>query len=86
MEYVTNVIDGDTFETSSGHSRVRLANVDTPERGQPGFEAATNALAHLVLNKNVAIQVGAHDVYGRRVADVWVGNTHVNTVMQRYNR
>ena len=86
MEYVTNVIDGDTFETSSGLPRVRLANVNTPERGQPGFSEAKNALAHLVSNKNVTIQMHAYDNYRRRVADVWVGGTHVNAIMKQYSR
>ncbi|MXW63519.1 MAG: thermonuclease family protein [Bacteroidetes bacterium SB0662_bin_6] len=86
MEYVTNVIDGDTFETSSGHPRVRLANVNTPERGAPGYAAAKNALTRLVLNKYVTIQTNAHDVYGRRVAHVWVGSTHVNAIMKQYSR
>ena len=84
MEYVSNVIDGDTFATSSDHRPVRLADVNTPEKGQPGFLDARNILVRLVLNKSVRIETRAHDVYGRRVADVWVDATHVNTAMQQY--
>jgi endonuclease YncB( thermonuclease family) len=32
-EKVTNVIDGDTFETASRKDPVRLANMDAPETG-----------------------------------------------------
>lgn len=35
-EKVTKIIDGDTFETDRRKHPVRLANVDTPEKGQSG--------------------------------------------------
>ncbi len=40
-EKVTKVIDGDTFETASRKHPVRLAGVDTPEKGQPGRHAGS---------------------------------------------
>ena len=51
-EKVTNVIDGDTFETSSRKNPVRLANVDAPEKGTPGGTAATRALKQLIEGEN----------------------------------
>ena len=39
-EKVTKVIDGDTFETASRKNPVRLANVNAPEKGEPGYEEA----------------------------------------------
>ena len=36
---VTRVIDWDTFDISAGE-RVRLAYVDTPERGETGYSKA----------------------------------------------
>jgi endonuclease YncB( thermonuclease family) len=42
---VLRIIDGDTIKMASIKSNiiqnVRLALVDTPERGEPGYEAAT---------------------------------------------
>ena len=83
-EWVTRVIDGDTFETNSGSPAVRLAGVDTPESGKPGFLSAKHALKALVLNKWVDISLQAYDVYGRRIAIVWVNGTNVNEQMKRY--
>ena len=81
--YVVEVIDGDTFKTQAGEY-VRLANVCAPEKGQTGWVKARDLLAQLVLNRTVTVQVVAHDKYGRAVADVWVGYTHVNAAMRRY--
>ena len=38
---VQRVIDGDTFETETG-GVIRLANINTPERGEYGYEEAKN--------------------------------------------
>ena len=43
---VVSVIDGDTIETSAG--TVRIIGIDTPERGECGYDAATAAIAALV--------------------------------------
>lgn len=44
------VIDGDTIEVVLGDKteRVRLLCIDTPERGEPGYDEATQALKQLV--------------------------------------
>ncbi|MEQ8345063.1 MAG: thermonuclease family protein [Sneathiellaceae bacterium] len=46
----TRIIDGDTFDvySRSGTVRVRIYGIDTPERGQPGARAATEALRALL--------------------------------------
>ncbi|MCS7129373.1 MAG: hypothetical protein NZ919_01860, partial [Candidatus Caldarchaeum sp.] len=49
---VYRVVDGDTFDCFPA-GRVRLADVNTPERGQPGYTEATNALRMLVEGKTV---------------------------------
>ncbi len=83
-ELVTRVIDGDTFDTGSPEARIRLANVNAPELGSPGGQEAKWALARLIEGKRVRIQTVAHDVYRRRVANVWVGGQSVNAMMQNY--
>ena len=61
---VDRVIDGDTFE--SANARIRLFGVDTPERGEPCFNEATNRFAQLAGDK-VRVEFGPRqeDSYGR---------------------
>ena len=55
-EKVTKVIDGDTFETASRKHPVRLANVEAPEKGEPGATKATQALRQLIQGEEVTIE------------------------------
>ena len=71
IEYVTRVIDGDTFTTADESPNVRLKGVNAPERGQIGAQEATDELTSLVHQRYVTIQTEARDIYGRRVAEVW---------------
>ena len=77
-EKVTRVIDGDTFVTNQRKHPVRLANVNAPEKNQPGGTKATNTLKSLILNKEVVIDTVARDKYGRSVANVKIGRKSVN--------
>ena len=82
---VSRVIDGDTVELSTGE-RVRFIGMDTPERGEAGFDAATERTAALVGGKTVTLDVceeKAKDRYGRTLAYVIVGATVVNEVLLR---
>ena len=81
-EKVTRVIDGDTFETARRVHPVRLANVDAPEKGQPGGAGATEALRKLIGGKEVSVDTVARDSYGRSVANVRVGRQSVNKAMR----
>ncbi len=81
-EKVTKIIDGDTFETSRRKKPVRLANVDAPEKGQPGYAAAKKALGDLLKDQEVRIDTVARDKYGRAVAKVYIGRESVNKVMK----
>lgn len=61
---VTNIVDGDTLDVRSSTGtveRVRLVGIDTPERGECGFEAAAAALSSLVLDRPVGLVAGARD-------------------------
>ena len=69
-EKVTKVIDGDTFETASRKKSVRLANVDAPEKGQPGFVKATETLRKMIEGKEVRIKTISRDEYARAVSRV----------------
>ena len=61
---VTGIIDGDTFDSERG--RVRLFGVDTPERGQRCYQAASDRLGELA-GETVRVQLGPRlfDPYGR---------------------
>lgn len=77
--YVTNVIDGDTFRLSSGQT-VRILCVDTPEKGKVGYEEAKLFLESLILNKevNLTSEGNDKDAYGRLLRYVYIDNTLVN--------
>ena len=79
-EKVTRVIDGDTFRTASRSNAVRLANVNTPEKGA-GAAVATRKLQRLIGGKVVSIDTVARDTYGRSVAIVKIGRRSVNKAM-----
>jgi len=73
---VYHVVDGDTFDAFPV-GRVRLADVDAPERGEAGYTEATNALKSLVLNEKVYLDVddlNVMDSYNRIVCVVYVRN------------
>lgn len=77
---VTKIVDGDTIDVwlDSGPIRVRLHAIDTPERGQPWFTQATDALSALIANKQVQIEPFEQDRYERLVGIVFLGDLNVN--------
>jgi len=82
-EKVTKIIDGDTFETAIRKNPVRLANVDAPEKGQPGSAKARKALSMMIEGEEVRIDTVTRDKYGRAVANVYKGRESVNKKMQK---
>jgi len=85
-EIVTKIIDGDTIETNKRKIPIRIADMDTPEKRQPGYQKAKKALSDLILGKEVAIEPVAKDVYGRTVAKVKIGTSLVKTKMKKYEK
>ena len=85
------VIDGDTVLFKPDHYsprsraflKIRLADIDAPEKAQPHGTAATRALAALVLNKRVEVDTVATDAYGRKIARIRVGSVRVNQELVR---
>jgi endonuclease YncB( thermonuclease family) len=82
-ETVKRVIDGDTFTTGSRKNPVRLANVNAPEKGEPGAVKAKQTLSNLIQGQQVQIDTVARDTYGRAVANVKVGGKSVNKAMKQ---
>lgn len=71
---VTRVIDGDTIELANGQG-VRVVGIDTPERGECGYDTATTNMQRLVLGKRVLLTVSDEDTdrHGRLLRYVDVG-------------
>lgn len=69
---VFSVADGDTLTLDTGGRRlkIRLANIDAPERGQAYGREARRSLAQLCLHRDAQYQAQEVDAYGRTVATV----------------
>lgn len=82
---VIAVIDGDTLLIlHHGQPRkVRLADIDAPEKGQDFGRAAGRSLADMVSGKQVEITSRATDQYGRLVAAITVDGLDVNAEQVR---
>ena len=81
---VVGISDGDTFTLLTADKKqvkVRLSEIDTPERAQPFGTRARQALSDLIFSKDVLVVQDDIDRYGRLVGQVYVGNTHVNRKM-----
>lgn len=82
---VVGVTDGDTIKVLCGRTevKVRLAQIDTPERGQAFGSRAKEALSDLIYGRDVRLDIETRDRYGRSVATVWRGALDVNREMVR---
>lgn len=92
------VLDGDTIDVlmlSNQQVRVRLANIDAPEKTQPYGQRSKQNLAELVAGKEVRVVATGQDQYGRQIGRVLVGSKEANVeqvrsgmawVYERYNR
>jgi len=74
------VVDGDTLDVS-GVGRIRLVGIDTPERGQPGYQNATDFVKSKCLGKTLYLDIDDaenKDKYGRILAVVYVDGYNIN--------
>ena len=87
-EFITKiivVIDGDTvvIRRAGGILKIRLAEIDAPEKAQPFGEEATQSLSDMVLRKQVKVTSRAVDKYGRMVANLSINGFDVNAEQVR---
>lgn len=93
---VIRVLDGDTIEVLKENQpvRVRLANIDAPEKKQAYGSWSTNQLKGLVAGKTVTVTYSQTDRYGRVLGLVETKYINVNRsqvisgaawVYERYN-
>jgi endonuclease YncB( thermonuclease family) len=82
---VVGVRDGDDIVLLVGKTeqRIRLANIDAPERGQPWGERAKQALSQRVFGKDVRVNEVTTDRYGRTVGEVYADDVCVNCELVR---
>jgi len=92
--YVIKVYDGDTITVANRlplldddtiyRFSVRLNGIDTPEiKGKSDDEkeaakAARDVVAEKILHKHITLKNVSTEKYGRLLADVWIGNLHIN--------
>ncbi len=84
---VLRIVDGDTIDVDlAGETlRVRYIGINTPERDEACFEAATAANRALVGGRAVTLvrDVSETDPYGRLLRYVYVGGLSVNAELVR---
>ena len=80
---VVRIVDGDTLVilVNKEQIKIRLAQIDTPERGQPWASRAKQALSALAFSKAATVVPVTVDRYGRTIGEVFVEGLHVNRQM-----
>ena len=81
---VKKVVDGDTIYVEELDDSIRILGYDTPERGDCGYDQATNALTFLLGTGPVTITTDTgndRDKYGRYLRHVLVGGVPVGLTM-----
>ena len=85
---VARVIDGDTIELVGGQ-RVRLVQIDTPEKHDECYGDAASALTRRLLPAGTKVRIEQDpgldqvDRYQRKLAYVWKGDEDVNVTLVR---
>jgi endonuclease YncB( thermonuclease family) len=82
---VVSVADGDTITilVDSERVKVRLAEIDAPERGQPWGKRAKQALTGKIAGHVVQVETSWRDRYGRRVGHVVYSGRDINRELVR---
>jgi micrococcal nuclease len=78
---VTKVYDGDTITIRDAQGRkekIRLLDVDAPEKGQQHSRITQSALSDRIGLKQVRIEWKKRDDYGRIVGAVFLGEENIN--------
>ena len=78
-------MDGDTIDVLVNRQpvRVRLAQIDAPEKRQAFGTRSRQALAALVFRKTVTVAEAGRDRYGRVIGTVHLAGVDVNAQMVR---
>ena len=79
------VTDGDTVTVLRGREqvKVRLAEIDAPERKQPFGQRSRQSLAEMVFRQDVLVIEQGKDRYGRSVGRLQLGSLDANAEQVR---
>jgi endonuclease YncB( thermonuclease family) len=78
---VVGVADGDTLtvlDSSKGLNKIRLHQIDAPEKKQDFGQRSKQSLSELAYGKQVRVETFDTDKYGRTVGKVWVNGKDAN--------
>ena len=84
--HVVAIADGDTFTLLTADKqqvKIRLAEIDAPESGQPYGNKSKQTLSNLIFGKDVRVAVQTTDRYGRTVGRPYVSDLDVCAEMVR---
>jgi len=77
---VVGVSDGDTITVLDAwktQHKIRLAQIDAPEKDQPWGTRSKQSLSDLVFGKIVRVSITNKDRYGRKIGTVFINNRDV---------
>jgi endonuclease YncB( thermonuclease family) len=82
---VTSITDGDTLTLLRGTKqiRIRLVEIDAPEKSQPFGQRSRQSLAELCFRKSARVETRGHDRYGRTLGRVWCDGVDANEAQIR---
>lgn len=83
---VVAVADGDTLtilDASRQQHRIRLAEIDAPEKRQPFGQRSKQSLSDLCYGRDAAIEDGGRDRYGRTIGRVSCAGIDANAEQVR---
>ncbi len=81
---VIKIADGDTFTLLTSDTqkyKIRLLDIDCPEKGQPHGKGAKQMLASFIFGKEVWVEYKKKDRYGRILGHVYIQDVFVNMVL-----
>ena len=77
---ITHVVDGDTLDVNS--IRIRLALINTPEVGEPGFDTAKKFVENLCLGNNGEVDIDdgqRQGSFGREIGVIYCDGVNLNS-------
>lgn len=84
---VVGIADGDTLtllDSTNAQHRIRLAGIDSPEKGQPFGDHCKKSLSDLVYGRTVEVESSKLDRYGRVIGKVLLDGLDAN--LEQINR
>jgi endonuclease YncB( thermonuclease family) len=82
---VVKIADGDTLTmiVEGQQEKIRLSDIDTPERKQPYGMRAKQALAEMTFGKTISVFTTSRDRYGRVIGHVTAEGVDINAELVR---